>query len=210
MSKSTTVFNPNAINRIRLNMNFVNVGNEIMQDQLMDEIKKIGFSSIEKYLKAQKNDFFHSQFKFNHFFPDEFTSMYPGGFDDFDFNNAVNPTTSIAKFDYTLCKKLFDYKWSQKNKLSNSNQKIIQELCNLRNWSSHETNIECDANQIKCLVEFIKTTHYEDYSILAKFEYNAYKLRPKEKPLIEKKIKKYLNDKITELIENDEELFKKV
>ena len=56
----------------------------------------------------------------------------------------------------------------------------------------------------------MNTSKYDDNSWLAKFECNAYELRPLEKATIMDKIERYLNDRITDLIANDEELFIKV
>ena len=41
MSNSTSVYGPKTVNRIRLNMIFINIGNKIMQDQLIAEIENI-------------------------------------------------------------------------------------------------------------------------------------------------------------------------
>ena len=109
-----SIYDQNTINRIRLNMIIVNVGNKIMQDQLMDEIRNIGFSSIDSYLEGQRDAFYSSQKgQKKYFFDQQFNNMYPGGFDEKtkSFNKNANSTKLIEKFDYTLCKLILKYKY---------------------------------------------------------------------------------------------------
>ena len=209
-SNSVTVYSKNTINRIRLTVMVNKLGNIILQNHLMNEIKKIGPETIEEYLEKQKQTFYNKQKLNEYFYADQFNIMYPGGFNGKTKTlHDVSPTNSVEKFDFSLCNRIFPFFKNKRSKVSIENCK---KLCKLRNELSHDTKFECNTSQMKRLHEFDNKTRmsYDELSLVAKFELNAIELQPNSKERIEEEIEKYLNDKIVNLIENDEELFIKV
>ena len=210
MNRSTTVtvYSKNTINRIRLTVMVNKLGNIILQNHLMNEIKKIGPETIEEYLEKQKQTFYNEQFFNEYFYADQFNIMYPGGLNGITKTlHYVSPTNSVEKFDFSLCNRIFPFFKRSKGSIEN-----CKKLCKLRNELSHDTKFECNTSQMKRLHEFDNKTRmsYDELSLVAKFERNAIELQPNSKERIEEEIEKYLNDKIVNLIENDEELFIKV
>ena len=90
-----------------------------IQNELMEEIKKIGFSTIEEYLVNRKNEFFNAV-RMGFFEIQSFEIMYPGSYNSKTkkFNENVKPTNSTKKFDNKLCQKLFEYEWKKLGKLT--------------------------------------------------------------------------------------------